>query len=159
MRGLQTIPKAWIERSFGSVLSPSQVKTFLDCSARWWFKHALLLPEPKTSSLALGLAVHKTLEVNFRQKLETREDLETAGMVMLFRDHWREQMGETEFRDDEEPLGDRQGRREADRQVHGRSGAEDRSGRGRDWMSKGRSAASRSAAELTCSTPKAGSWT
>jgi hypothetical protein len=62
------------------------------------------LPEPKTSSLALGLAIHKTIEANFREKLDTREDLETAGMVMLFRDHWREQMGETEFRDDEEPL-------------------------------------------------------
>jgi hypothetical protein len=88
----------------GEVLSPSQVRAFLDCSARWWFKYGLLLPEPKTSSLALGLAVHRTLEVNFRQKLDTREDLDTAGMVALFRDHWREQMGETEFREDEEPL-------------------------------------------------------
>ncbi len=100
---LQSIPKPSDRAKFGSVLSPSQVKTFLDCSAKWWFKHALLLPETKTSALAFGLAVHKTLEINFRQKLETGEDLETAGVVMIFRDNWREQMGETEFREDEEP--------------------------------------------------------
>src|SRR5512136_493838 len=63
------------------VLSPTQARTFLGCSARWWFKYGLSLPEPKTSSLAFGLAMHRALELNFRQKLETREDLETGGMV------------------------------------------------------------------------------
>ena len=87
----------------GVVLSPSQVRAFLGCSAKWWFKYGLHLPEPKTASLALGLAVHSALEVNFREKLETHEDLETAGMVMIFRDAWQEQVGETEFRDDEDP--------------------------------------------------------
>jgi hypothetical protein len=57
------------------VLSPSQVRTFLDCQARWWFKYGLMLPETKSSSLALGLAVHRALELNFREKLETHEDL------------------------------------------------------------------------------------
>jgi hypothetical protein len=54
------------------VLSPSQVRCFLDCPARWWFKYGLQLPERKNSSLALGLAVHQALEVNFREKLETQ---------------------------------------------------------------------------------------
>ncbi|MCE5311025.1 MAG: PD-(D/E)XK nuclease family protein [Acidobacteriales bacterium] len=85
------------------VLSPSQVRTFLGCSAKWWFKYGLHLPEPKTASLALGLAIHSALEVNFREKLQTGKDLETAGMVMIFRDAWREQVGETEFREDEDP--------------------------------------------------------
>ena len=56
------------------VLSPSQVRCFFDCPARWWFKYGLQLPERKNSSLALGLAVHQALEVNFREKIETRED-------------------------------------------------------------------------------------
>jgi len=56
------------------VLSPSQVRCFFDCQARWWFKYGLQLPERKNSSLALGLAVHQALEVNFREKIETRED-------------------------------------------------------------------------------------
>jgi CRISPR/Cas system-associated exonuclease Cas4 (RecB family) len=83
------------------VLSPSQVRTFLDCQARWWFKYRLQLPERKTSSLALGLAVHRALELNFREKLETREDLETTVVVMIFRDAWMEQAGQTEFTPDE----------------------------------------------------------
>jgi CRISPR/Cas system-associated exonuclease Cas4 (RecB family) len=78
-------------------LSPSQVRCFLDCPARWWFKYRLQLPERKNSSLALGLAVHQALEVNFREKLETQEDLETTGVLMVFREAWMEQVPQTEF--------------------------------------------------------------
>ena len=84
-----------------TVLSPSQVRCFFDCPARWWFKYGLQLPERKNGSLALGLAVHRALEVNFREKLETREDLETAGVVMVFREAWMEQVPQTEFTADE----------------------------------------------------------
>ncbi len=83
------------------VLSPSQVRCFFDCQARWWFKYGLHLPERKNSSLALGLAVHQALEVNFREKIETREDLETAGVVCVFRDAWMEQVPQTVFTADE----------------------------------------------------------
>ena len=83
------------------VLSPTQARTFLGCAARWWFKYGLSLPEPKTSSLAFGLAMHRALEINFRQKLETKEDLETGGMVTVFRDCWGEQVSQTVFRQDE----------------------------------------------------------
>src|ERR1039457_3942490 len=79
------------------VLSPSQVRCFFECPARWWFKYGLQLPERKNSSLALGLAVHQALEVNFREKLETREDLETTGVVIVFREAWMEQVPQTEF--------------------------------------------------------------
>src|ERR1035438_12763 len=77
------------------VLSPSQVRCFFECQARWWFKYGLQLPERKNSSLALGLAVHQALEVNFREKLETQEDLETAGVVIVFREAWMEQVPQT----------------------------------------------------------------
>jgi len=83
------------------VLSPSQVRCFFDCPARWWFKYGLQLPERKNSSLALGLAVHRALEVNFREKIETREDLETTGVVCVFREAWMEQVPETVFTPDE----------------------------------------------------------
>jgi len=78
-----------------TVLSPSQVRCFFDCQARWWFKYGLQLPERKNSSLALGLAVHRALEVNFREKLETHEDLETTGVVIVFREAWMEQVPQT----------------------------------------------------------------
>src|ERR1022692_4545374 len=82
-------------------LSPSQVRCFLDCPARWWFKYRLQLPERKNSSLALGLAVHQALEVNFREKLETQEDLETTGVLIVFREAWMEQVPQTDFTPDE----------------------------------------------------------
>ena len=83
------------------VLSPSQVRCFFECPARWWFKYGLQLPERKNSSLALGLAVHQALEVNFREKLETQEDLETTSVVIVFREAWMEQVPQTEFALDE----------------------------------------------------------
>ena len=85
------------------VLSPTQVRTYLDCSARWWFKYGLELPESKTGSLALGSAVHRALEANFRDKLETKEDLPVEGVVSLFKIAWKDQCAETEFRDEENP--------------------------------------------------------
>ena len=84
-----------------ALLSPSQVRTFLACQARWWFKYGLMLPDQKNSSLALGLAIHRALEVNFQEKIQTHEDLDTAGVVMLFRDAWMEQVGQTHFMEGE----------------------------------------------------------
>jgi len=89
------------DTEIASVLSPSQVRCFFDCPARWWFKYGLQLPERKNSSLALGLAVHQALEVNFREKIETHEDLETTGVVIVFREAWMEQVPQTDFTSDE----------------------------------------------------------
>ena len=83
---IETAPKA----ELGKVLSPTQVRTFLNCSARWWFKYGLSKPETKNSALALGSAVHRALEVNFREKITTKEDLDTLGVVALFRKAWQE---------------------------------------------------------------------
>jgi hypothetical protein len=32
------------------MLSPTQVRTFLDCSAKWWFRYGLRLPESSENS-------------------------------------------------------------------------------------------------------------
>jgi hypothetical protein len=62
------------------VLSPTQVKCFMDCHARWWFKYKLKLPDPSSGNLALGRAVHWAIAQNFLQKIETYEDLPLAGV-------------------------------------------------------------------------------
>ena len=36
----------------GNSLSPTQVRAFLDCSARWWFKYGLHLPLHRTGIIA-----------------------------------------------------------------------------------------------------------
>jgi putative RecB family exonuclease len=91
------------ESQLGKVLSPTQVRTFLNCSARWWFKYGLSHPEPKNSALALGSAVHRALEYNFREKVTTHEDLDTLGVVALFLSEWQSLADEVVFREDEDP--------------------------------------------------------
>ena len=85
------------------VLSPSQVRSFMDCQMRWWFKYGLKVPDPATGNLALGRAVHSALGENSAQKVDTREDLPTEGVVALFREAWARECEQTEFRDDENP--------------------------------------------------------
>ena len=85
------------------VLSPSQVRCFMDCQMRWWFKYGLKVPDPATANMALGRAVHSALGENFAQKVDTREDLPTEGVVALFREAWTNERDQTEFRDEENP--------------------------------------------------------
>ena len=85
------------------VLSPSQVRCFMDCQMRWWFKYGLKVPDPVTANMALGRAVHSALGENFAQKVDTREDLPTDGIVALFREAWANESEQTEFRDEENP--------------------------------------------------------
>ncbi len=85
------------------VLSPSQVRCFMDCQIRWWFKYGLKVPDAPTGNMALGRAVHSALCENFAQKVDTREALPTPGVVALFREAWVNEREQTEFRDEENP--------------------------------------------------------
>ncbi len=85
------------------ILSPTQVRCFMDCHARWWFKYNLKLPDPPNGNLALGRAVHWALGQNFLQKIETYEDLPLLGALALFREAWALECAQAEFRDDDEP--------------------------------------------------------
>jgi CRISPR/Cas system-associated exonuclease Cas4 (RecB family) len=85
------------------ILSPSQVRCFMDCQIRWWFKYGLKVPDTPTGNMALGRAVHSALCENFAQKVDTREDLPTSGVVALFRQAWANEREQTEFRDEENP--------------------------------------------------------
>lgn len=84
-------------------LSPSQLRTFLDCSARWKFKYIDKLPDRKNSNLALGTAVHEAVGRNFAQKVDTEEDLPVAEVQQHFIDAWAEASADTDFRDQEDP--------------------------------------------------------
>jgi len=84
-------------------LSPSQVRCFMDCQVRWWFKYGLKLTDAATANMALGRAVHAALGENFAQKVDTREDLPTEGVVTLFREAWVNEIEQTEFRDEDDP--------------------------------------------------------
>lgn len=85
------------------VLSPSQVRCFMDCQVRWWFKYVHKLPDPQSGNMALGKAVHSAITANFAEKVDTREDLPVAGVLALYREAWALEREKTEFRDDEDP--------------------------------------------------------
>jgi len=92
-----------VNSDLAEVLSPSQVRCFMECPTRWWFKYGFRHPDPSAGSLALGRAVHSTLGHNFAQKVETYEDLPIAGVLVLFREAWAMERDQAEFRDDENP--------------------------------------------------------
>lgn len=86
-----------------AVLSPSQANKFVNCQVQWWYKFGLRLPEPVTGYRTLGTAVDHAITENYRQKIETREDLPVEGLIPLFRESWQQGLQETIFRDDEKP--------------------------------------------------------
>lgn len=71
--------------ALGGVLSPSQVGTFTDCSARWMFKYQWQLPDPPSAALTLGNAFHAAMAVNFGQKVDSRQDLPIEAAQRAFR--------------------------------------------------------------------------
>ncbi len=92
-----------VSAELAEVLSPSQLRCFMDCQVRWWFKYDLRYLDPPTGKFALGKAVHAALALNFEQKMESYEDLPIAGVIALFREAWAMEREQTEFRDDEDP--------------------------------------------------------
>jgi RecB family exonuclease len=84
-----------------ALLSPSQVRTFLGCPAKWWYKYALGLADPPGASFVRGRVVHKVAEVYFRAKLHSAvpdpDDLETP-----FEEAWDAACAEASFTADED---------------------------------------------------------
>lgn len=87
----------------GYILSPSQLRTFMDCQARWYFKYVQKLPDPQNANLALGTAVHSALGYNFAQKIESGRDLPLGDVLSHFDTDWELVAAETTFRDEEDP--------------------------------------------------------
>jgi hypothetical protein len=85
------------------ILSPTQVRCFMDCQVRWWFKYGLKYPDPPSGRMALGRAIHAALAANFTEKMETQEDLPTLGIVALFRESWANECEQVDMSEDEDP--------------------------------------------------------
>lgn len=87
--------------TLGEILSPSQANTFLNCSAKWWFKYGAGLPDPKSGSLVRGLAVHKTIERWFERVLEgVTPDIED--MHEPYEDAWEALSADASFAADDD---------------------------------------------------------
>ena len=83
------------------VLSPSQVRTFLDCPARWWYKYGLGLPDPKGSSLVRGIVVHRMAEIFLRAKCSGASPV-ADDLAGIFDQLWEETVAEGSFQPGED---------------------------------------------------------
>lgn len=96
------VPPPPAARVLPEVLSPSVVNTFNECEAKWYYRKVLRLPEVRTGALVLGSAFHEAIAENFRQKLETFEDLPYAGVRPVFLESLAKQFDEGDVRLDPE---------------------------------------------------------
>lgn len=86
-----------LNMDLAEVLSPSQANAYLDCSAKWFFKYFRNLPDVTDAKRALGLAVHKAIEHNFRQKIDSKKDVGREALIEIFAAAWKEEAGKAHF--------------------------------------------------------------
>ena len=77
-------------------LSPTQINMFLRCQLQYQFRYIEGVKAPPSSAVAVGLSVHKALEENFKQKIETFEDLKTEEVLDIYSDSFEEYSKEVE---------------------------------------------------------------
>jgi len=74
-------------------LSPSQVTTFLDCAARWYFGKVIKLSDPANGALALGHAIHRATAAVMRGKGANGGELpEYAAALQIFEHAWAHEL-------------------------------------------------------------------
>ena len=80
----------------GEILSPSQVSTFFNCQAKWWFKYGVGLADPAGGGAVRGKAVHSIVAFAMQAKIEG-VDLEPAGITDAFDHAWEAAAEGAEF--------------------------------------------------------------
>ena len=85
-------------------LSASRINTFLRCEMQYYFRYILdLIKPPDTVPLMLGTQVHKAVEHNMTQKIESREDLKESEVLDKFDTGFEAARHETVWYQDEVP--------------------------------------------------------
>ena len=82
-------------------ISISQIKLFLKCPLAYKYRYIDGLKIAPTGSLLLGSSVHFSLEGNYKQKIESKQDFPTEKLLDLFSDRWDKEVQETIFDEDE----------------------------------------------------------
>lgn len=85
------------------VLSASSITTFLRCGRQWYYAYVAGIRVPPTLRLIRGIAVHKAVETNMAQKLDTKEDLPVDDVLDAFGTAWDAIEGEEGLTLDEDP--------------------------------------------------------
>jgi len=83
-------------------LRPTGINTFLDCSAKYLFQEIERIETPNKSYLAFGSSIHKTLEANFAQKIDTKTDLPIDEAKEIFSEVFEDEFRKVDRMDLEE---------------------------------------------------------
>lgn len=81
------------------LIRPSQLNSYLQCSAKYRFQYIENIQTPKALALAFGTSVHSAFEKNFSQKVESRADLPTEEVVQEFSDVFDKERENVEKKD------------------------------------------------------------
>lgn len=66
-----------------SYLSPSQISMYLRCPMQWYYRYGEGIILPPAGAMVKGRAVHRGLDANYKQKIDTFEDLPNSDVVEL----------------------------------------------------------------------------
>jgi CRISPR/Cas system-associated exonuclease Cas4 (RecB family) len=66
--------------------SYSRIGCYGFCPKKYEYRYVLQIPAPVKPELAFGVAIHETLEHNFVQKIDSRNDLPGQDLAVFFRD-------------------------------------------------------------------------
>jgi RecB family exonuclease len=83
-------------------ISVTQLKMYLRCPLQYFFRYGCGLKVQPTGDMLLGRTVHQAIKDNYRQKLQSYEDLPLSDMTDIFDYHWEQETKEAEFPLDED---------------------------------------------------------
>ncbi len=87
------------------LLSPSQINMFLRCQYQWYLRYVEGHKVPPKVEMLVGSAFHKSMEENFRQKIETKEDLPLQDVLDIYDTAFNERLEEIEDKPEDKVLG------------------------------------------------------
>jgi RecB family exonuclease len=70
------------------LLSASSVNTFLRCGRQWYYAYVAGIRIPPTVRLIRGIAVHKAVETNMAQKVESKTDVPLDVVMDAYDNSW-----------------------------------------------------------------------
>lgn len=77
-------------------LSGSSLSTFLRCGMQWEFAYVKSIKRPPKIRQLIGVATHEAVEINYRHKFETFEDLPESDVLDAFSTAYDRQIGDVE---------------------------------------------------------------
>jgi hypothetical protein len=86
------------------VLSGSSLSTYLRCGMQWEFAYVKRIRRPPRVRMVIGMATHFAIETNYRQKIETGQDMPIDDVCDAFSDSYDLEIMNVE--DEDEDIGE-----------------------------------------------------